>query len=177
MKLLIQRCTGCLKPFYISLLLEKEHQGKMGFPPCWLSLMLPIYHFTNWLLGRLLGAIIVPLRGEAGGSSQLRIRRQVNHLLGKEFLLQSLCGLSVHFAAWLILTPLLSPCTSFYSPFPSRKRTESLSSMGCRYHRPDTHKPQSRPLCSSKHLNILTVVHIFLLLQLSLSFLHRKLRC
>lgn len=177
MKLLIQRCTGCLKPFYISLLFEKEHQSKMGFPPCWLLLMLPIYHFTNWLLGDCWVLSSHPSEGRQDAPASSAFGGRLITCLGKSFCFSHFVGFLFILQLGSSLTPLLSPYASFYSPFPSRKLTDSLSSMGCRYHRPDTHKPQSRPLCSSKHLNILTVVHIFLLLQLSLSFLHRKLRC
>lgn len=83
--------------------------------------MLPVYHFTNGILGRLLGAIIWPLREEAGGSSQLSIQRQVNHLLGKVFLLHSLCELSFHLAIWLIYNTTSLSLHWFLFPIPKQK--------------------------------------------------------
>lgn len=120
MKLLIQRCMGCLKHFNISLPFEKEHQRKMGSHPCWLSLMLPIYHFTKWLTGQFLGAVTWPLGGEAGGSCCSSIH---NHLLEKLFLLVSLCEVSLHLVIWLVCITTLCPHISFYSRFLSRKLT------------------------------------------------------
>lgn len=97
------------------------YQTKMGSPPCWLLLMLPIFHFTKWLTGQFLGTVTWPLGGEARGSCYSSSHKQVYHLLEKLFLLYTLCELSFHLMICLIYNTTSLSSYWFLFPIPKQK--------------------------------------------------------
>lgn len=123
--------------------------------------MMPLYHSTNLPLGWQLQAIFWPLRGKAGGSSQLAretvFSSFISHLL-YNLVIWPICNSTFT----IILVPI---------PYSQTENKETPSNVGC------------TSLVCLNHSQLffwniwILWFHSFSLLRLSFSALYRKLRC
>lgn len=94
--------------------------------------MMPLYHSTNLPLGWQLQAIFWPLRGKAGGSSQLAretvFSSFISHLL-YNLVIWPICNSTFT----IILVPI---------PYSQTENKETPSNVGCWYHKSCVLKPQ-----------------------------------